>query len=294
MPIDNRLSAEVSRVLNEPLYGTIKSSDIFFLLEYNGNYARDAWGEADIPLSVKEKIQSYPYSHQLLMRQPGQSGEIDKQITLFVIHANSETPKIYRLDVPNYEALLAIDFDAVLRGEVVNASDDPVYAVCTNGKRDICCSKFGMIIYNALTAIVGDAVWQVSHIGGHRLAATMYCFPHAICYGFLTEDDAPQVVQSYSAGHLLLHKFRGRAIMNKPTQAADYFLRRELDETGVSAVRIIDAENSDGQWDVCLQVDNVTYRVQVAQAEPLQVLATTGDEQYKSMPQYKFVGYEKV
>ncbi|MDQ7035496.1 MAG: sucrase ferredoxin [Anaerolineae bacterium] len=285
---------EVSRALNEPLYGTIKASDIFFLLEYNGTYAHEAWAEADIPLAVKEKIQSYPNSHQLLMRQPGQSGESDKQMTLFVIHANSETPTIYRLDVPNYEALLAIDFDAVLRGEVVAASQEPLYAVCSNGKRDICCSKFGIALYNALTALVGDAVWQVSHIGGHRLAATMYCFPHAICYGFLSEDDASPIVQSYSTGHLLLHKLRGRAIMAKPVQAADYFLRHELSETRINALRIMTAENSDGQWDICLEIDNVTYCVQIAAAEPLQVLATTGDEQYKSMPQFTFVGYEKL
>jgi hypothetical protein len=292
MPIDNRLSVDVSRALNEPLYGTIKASDVYFLLEYNDSFTNKAWEDAAIPQAVKDKLQAYPNSHQLLIRQPGQSGETDKQITLFVIHTNSESPQSYRLNLTNYDAILEVDFDAVLRGEVVEAFDKPMYAVCTNGKRDICCSKFGMVLYTALTAVAGDDVWQVSHIGGHRFAGTMYCFPHALCYGFLTEADAPQIVQSYSEGRLLLNKLRGRGIMNTVSQVADYFLRRELNEDRINAVCVQGVDEGEGQWTVCLDVEATSYRVQIAKAAPMFVLSTTGDEQYKPVPQFKFLGYE--
>jgi hypothetical protein len=294
MPIDTRLSAEVSRALNEPLYGTIKASDVYFLLEYNGNYAHDAWGEADIPAAVKEKIQTFPNSHRLLIRQPGQSGETDKQITLFIVHANTDVPRIYRINVPDYDAILALDFSMVLEGDAIPASEEPLYTVCTNGKRDICCSKYGMLLYNALTAVAGDAVWQSSHIGGHRFAATMYCFPHALCYGFLTPEDAPEIVNSYREGRLLLNKLRGRGIMKTVEQIADYFLRRELDEDHINAVRVLDVTNGNAAWDVRLQVADTTYLVHIAQAEPMMVLSTTGDEQYKPVAQFKFMGYEQL
>ena len=42
MPIDNRLSVDVSHALNEPLYGTIKASDVYFLLEYNDSFTNKA------------------------------------------------------------------------------------------------------------------------------------------------------------------------------------------------------------------------------------------------------------
>src|SRR5215207_7126682 len=125
MPIDNRLSVEVSYALNEPLYGTIKASDVYFLLEYNGNFSNKAWEEAEILQAVKDKLQAYPNSHQLLIRQPGQSGETDKLITLFVIHANTESPQTYRLNLASYEDILAVDLDAVLRGEIIEAFDKP-------------------------------------------------------------------------------------------------------------------------------------------------------------------------
>ena len=294
MSTTNELSANVSRALNEPLYGTIKASDVYFLLEYNGNYAYDAWGEAEIPVAVKEKIQTFPNAHQLLIRQPGQSGETDKQITLFIVHANTDVPRIYRINVPDYNALLALDFSMVLEGDAIEASTEPLYTVCTNGKRDICCSKYGMLLYNALTAVEGATVWQSSHIGGHRFAATMYCFPHAICYGFLTEADAPEVVQSYAEGRLLLNKYRGRGIMDKPAQAADFFIRRELNEDHINAVRVLDVTPLDATWAVRVQVETDRYLVHLAQAEPMMVLSTTGDVQYSPVPQFKFVGYEKL
>ena len=55
-----------------------------------------------------------------------------------------------------------------------------------------------------------DKVWQTTHIGGHRMAATLIAFPQGIVYGHLDPSDAEAVVTNHRAGYLLTHKYRGR------------------------------------------------------------------------------------
>ena len=88
---------------------------------------------------------------------------------------------------------------------------DELYAICTNGRHDPCCAAHGVPVYQALVECAGaDAVWQTSHIGGHRLAATLIAFPQGIAYGHLDPSDAEAIVTNHRAGYLLAHKFRGR------------------------------------------------------------------------------------
>jgi hypothetical protein len=294
MTIDSRTSREVSRALNEALYGTIKPANHWFLLEYNGIYTHEAWKDARIPVEVKEKLDNYPSGRPLLVRQPNHLHAHDRQVTFFAINAAAEIPAIYRLELDSYGDIMELDLDALLAGEIVEAQNEALYVVCTNGKRDQCCSQFGLPLYNALANNTSGLAWQSSHIGGHRLAATMYCFPHAICYGFLTEADAPNIIESYSQGRLLLNKLRGHAIWDKPIQVAEYFLRREWDNDRITDFRLIDFEEKVDTWLVRFDVKGTSYEVEIASAEPLMVLATTGDEQYKAIAQFTFVGYKAL
>lgn len=65
--------------------------------------------------------------------------------------------------------------------------------ICTHGSRDRCCARFGNPLYHQALKIVGDLslnhirIWQASHIGGHRMAATAIDFPEARYYGYLDE-----------------------------------------------------------------------------------------------------------
>lgn len=285
------LSSDFSRKINEPLYGTIKSADIWFLLEYNGVYTKDVWQDSRIPSDVKEKLDAYPNSRPLLIRQPEQVNAHDRVISFFVVHANADIPKIYLFELASYNDLLALDIDAILAGDVVDAHHEPLYIICTNGKRDICCSKYGIALYNAMIKREQHTVWQASHIGGHRFAGTMYCFPHAICYGFLTPDDAIPVIESYSQKRILLDKLRGHAIYDKPIQAAEYFLRRELNNDKLDDVTYLSHESGEGQWTVRFTADDIAYDVEMLTGKPLQVIATTGDDFLKDIPQFKFVSY---
>ena len=289
-----RLSVDVARENNEPLYGTIKSASVWLLLEYNGVYTKHAWEDARIPDEVKAKLDNFPDSRPLLIRQPEQINEIDRLISLFVVDAAADKPVIYHLKFASYDDILDVDLNAILAGEVVEATNELLYVICTNGKRDVCCSKYGIALYNAMSLRAQHQVWQSSHIGGHRFAGTMYCFPHAICYGFLTEDDAKLVVQAYRHKQILLDRLRGHAIYDKPIQAAEYFLRRELDNDTLDAIQYLSHDNNDDRWAVRFAIGDTHYQVNIAAGTPIQALATTGDVNFKEIPQFKFMDYQEM
>lgn len=294
MAVDTHTSSEVSRALNEPLYGTIKPSSYWFLLEYNGIYTNEAWRDARIPDAVKDKLDNYPNSHSLLIRQPGQLLAHDRQVSFFAINSVAEKPAIYLMELESYDAILDIDLEALLEGKIIEAENNPLYVICTNGKRDQCCAQYGTVFYDALAKISTSQVWQSSHIGGHRLSATMYCFPHAICYGYLSEKDAPEIVQTYSQERLILRKFRGHAIWDKPIQAAEYFIRREFDNDKIDELQLLGFTKHGENWLVQFAIKATNYEVEVAPAEPLMVLSTTGDTQYKPIPQFRYIGYKVI
>lgn len=287
--METRTSVEVSRALNEALYGTIKPANIWFLLEYNGVYTQDVWNDARIPLEVKSKLQGLKKSRALLIRQPKQINAVDRRVSLFVVNAAAEKPHYFKLMLERYEDILSLDFDAVLAGQIVPAESQPLYLVCTNGKRDICCSRYGVALYDALVQAHAENVWQVSHIGGHRFAGTMLCFPFAICYGFLTAEDAPKVLDSYKRDSILLDKLRGNALYPQVVQVGEYFLRHALNLTAFNALQFVDYQSGEGEWEINFMVQDKPYSVQIAAAEALMVLSTTGDKEFSPQPQYKLV-----
>lgn len=119
-----------------------------------------------------------------------------------------------------------------------SAAGAPTFAVCTNGRRDRCCAIVGRGVAAGLHEEFGDAVVEISHLGGHRYAGTMLVLPWGYAYGFLDLAGARAVV--HAANHGLVHHegLRGRADLPPAAQAADVLLRRELGPAAPDAVRI--------------------------------------------------------
>ena len=73
----------------------------------------------------------------------------------------------------------------------------PQVLVCTHGSRDRCCGVLGGVIFaqlkNQLNMMLPDAVWQVSHLGGHRFAPTALCLPLGLLLGRINVDDCSAI-----------------------------------------------------------------------------------------------------
>ncbi len=212
--------AEESRLADETLAGSFKPADTFFLIE-SSLPAYGGWGNGIVKTAGKsgdfapylQHLQRAPQAKILFIRQPQSQGK-----NFYIVTANQPQPKIYHSALSAYDQLLELDIESLagqgapqINGTAMSEIEE-LYIVCANGRHDPCCATYGVPVYHQLAAQVpADRVWQTTHIGGHRMAATMIAFPQAIVYGHLDPPHAEEILSNHRAGYILTHKFRGRA-----------------------------------------------------------------------------------
>lgn len=124
---------------------------------------------------------------------------------------------------------------------------------CTHGKKDKCCAKFGYASYLALTqeARRQDSrikIWESSHLGGCRLAASIIVFPALRKYGRVTQEHVEPLLAHEAAGHPYLPCYRGVGTLTPVQQCAEIAARQSLEAQGIVATLRPDAavEKKDG------------------------------------------------
>ena len=100
--------------------------------------------------------------------------------------------------------------------------DDPLYLVCTHGKRNVCCARLGVPLAQALAARHPGPVWETTHVGGHRFAANLVLLPHGLYYGPVTVGLAAAAIDAYQRGSVVADRYRGRAGQTQAEQEAEY------------------------------------------------------------------------
>jgi len=98
--------------------------------------------------------------------------------------------------------------------------------ICTHGRHDKCCAKFGQELadkmrYQVLRQKANVEIWESSHIGGHRFAATMIDFPTGRAYGRLTPDAIPNFLESRKQGLVYGSAYRGSVFLKDLEQVAE-------------------------------------------------------------------------
>lgn len=211
--------AQESRAANETLAGTFKPADTFFLIQtslaeyggWQGEIVKKAGASGGFAPYLQHLMEA-PRAKILFIRRPASDGK-----NFYIALTNQDQPRIYHTILTDYEELLTLDLDSVSEGccPRINGyemhDEGELYTVCTNGRHDPCCAAHGTPFYQSLIEYAGeDKVWQTTHIGGHRMAATMIAFPQGVVYGHLDPSDAEAIVTNHRAGYLMTHKFRGR------------------------------------------------------------------------------------
>jgi len=115
---------------------------------------------------------------------------------------------------------------------------DPIFLVCTNGKRDACCALRGRALMSALAADHGERTWECTHLGGHRFAGNLVCLPDGIVYGRVSPADGPRLADAYLEGRLDPTFLRGRSAWPAPAQVAEQVLRVRLGLSGLTDVSL--------------------------------------------------------
>ena len=111
----------------------------------------------------------------------------------------------------------------------------------------------GSTVATLLARREGPAVWECSHIGGDRFAATLLLFPHGINYGRADVLDAGQMVDEYRAGRVMLAGLRGRSAYRFLEQTAQDAARRTFGDLRIEAYEPISSvPTAPGHWQVLL------------------------------------------
>ncbi|MDQ1558913.1 MAG: hypothetical protein QOD32_1973 [Pyrinomonadaceae bacterium] len=171
--------SDLSRASGERSFGTASVGEVWLLVEY-----REAWGthaleDSALPAVVKRHLnnfcQTVPRARLLFVKRERVRPEPP---VCFVVRCRERAPSIERFELNTYEDLLQFDLAALAAGGAPGGVklETPLYLVCTHGKRDKCCAKFGYALYKSLRAgeasgdgegeAAGDSDSEASGVGG--------------------------------------------------------------------------------------------------------------------------------
>lgn len=282
--------------VSEALYGTAKPTEVYFLLEYNERWEPEAFEDSSLPAPVKTHLaallDTIPQARILLIRQKPR--RVPTGIAFYVALTRERDPRLFAFSLARYEDLLALDIPALLADPAAYEAQrhsDPIALVCTHGRRDACCARHGVPVYEALSAQMGAGVWQTSHVGGHRFAANVLYFPHGLVYGRVTPENVHDITADYLDGRLVPGLLRGRAVYEPLVQAAEVLLRLETGITGLDALRLIhDQVPAPGVVRFAGPEEGTVHTVEVA-ADPagVHIYGSCGDDATKAQAQYRLV-----
>lgn len=259
----------------EPLYGSAPRTDYWLLLEHPHPLQAKAVEESKLPAGVKQRLadlqRSIPALRVLLIRRSGRTHTTD--LRLYLANSREPRPVLYSLNLPHADDLLALDVEDILRGGSSSQkylSDEPITLVCTNGKRDVCCARWGQPLFKALSEMDAEHVWQSSHVGGHRFAPNLILLPEGIYFGRIPLEEAGRLLSMFRIGQMDIRYYRGRAAYPAPAQAGEYFLRRETGEIHIDSYHLLElSQISTDRWQVTFIApqEGKTYILKVAAAQ---------------------------
>ncbi len=256
---------ELSRDSDEQLFGAASRVDVWFLLEYTGGWAPKPLPGAEFAGAVKDHLEAgvrrVRWAKLLFIKQSPTLR--DGYFSFYAAISNRPRPLLYRFRFRQYEELLGLDLPRLAAArfeETAAEAVDALFLVCTHGRRDKCCAKFGLPVYEAAAAHAGGDVWQSSHIGGDRFAGNLVCLPHGVYYGHV-DQDAPSIVDEYRLGRMRSTNYRGRSSYTPTVQAAEYFLRLETGTRELGAFDFLSLARIEGQTWEAIFAGNLSGRI---------------------------------
>ena len=252
--------ARTSAALAEPLTATAAPARTWLLIEQPGPWGAKALKSSHLDPSVGRALDQLTTGTGVrigLIRRPGRHADTHRPARhrVFAAHTAPHHPWVRTAEIADPAELLALDFPALGAGADTgfgSAYDGPPLAlICTNGTRDRCCALHGRPLAAELAATHGHdgadghAVWETTHLGGHRFAPTMLVLPHGYAYGRLDGAHAKAVLDAARSGRVLTDRCRGRSAWDRPGQAAELAVRTLTGEDRADALTVASTDRSE-------------------------------------------------
>src|SRR4051794_23155492 len=263
----------VAEAIGEPLAGTAATARSWLCLEQPGPWGRDALSASHLDRGVSQALAAHAAGTGVriaLIRRPGHHPDRHRPVPrhVYLAHTAPGHTRLERAMIGDPKELLDLDFHRAgagepgLLGELVT---DPLLLVCTNGRRDVCCALQGRPLAAALASMHGEAVWECTHLGGHRFAPTAVLLPTGYAYGRL---DAAAGARLLDRANVVTESCRGRSTWPAAGQVAELAVRERAGELHPDALTVADVDRSDGRSSVVVvHRDGRQWRVEVAERE---------------------------
>jgi hypothetical protein len=265
------LCAAVSGASGEPLAATASRIDHWILVEYRGAWARDVLGDClfspELKAHLRAQLGELERSRLLFVKKPERRAQAGRHVFFGTSKPGREA--FFELEVEHQNDLLGFDFAAALAagGGTASSVEGPLFVVCTHGKRDRCCAKFGRPLYDTLRhETESSRVWQSTHVGGDRFAGNVVVLPHGVYYGRVEPEDVEAVLEAQAAGRLDLERYRGRSAYSFPVQAAERTVREQQGLLGLGELTFLGSRSlGEDAWHVRFRTpDGATHELDVA------------------------------
>ena len=200
----------------EPMAGTAPSEPAFLLVEYAGAWGREA------PSLIAEHVEIPAGVRPQLIRRHRAAGPASG-LRVFAAWRDGAGFSVETTVLRSMEELGTLDLPALagLRSPQLTPYDEPLWLVCTNGRRDVCCAEHGRPVAAALTDRWPDATWETTHLGGHRFSGTLLALPSGVTLGRLDPTSALLACEEIRFGGHPPEHSRGRAGRDGRAQVAE-------------------------------------------------------------------------
>jgi hypothetical protein len=266
--VKRALCADVSGNASESLDATASRVDRWLLVEYRGLWDRDVLGGSLLSAPLKEHLRdqlgSLGHARLLFVKRPERRSRPRRM--LYIGSSRPGEERLFALEFDRHDDLLDYDFaSALLDGGTPGVPvDHPIFVVCTHGKRDRCCAKYGRPLYDSLKGKVDPAwVWQSTHVGGDRFAGNLVVLPEGLFFGRVGDQDLDPILDRYFNGEIDLNLYRGRSTYTFVVQAAERAVREAEGLTGIDDVALDGVERRGDGWTVMLRTGNALHEVDV-------------------------------
>lgn len=257
----------------EPLAGSAPFARAWLVVEHPGPWGRQALTDSGIPEAVVQHISQAEAQSPLRflaarrIDHDRRHGESSSARRVWLAHCDPRQGETRTITINHLQQILEWDLTALAEGHFPNVGGrigEPVEFICTHSKRDTCCAILGRERIAQVPATLYDRVWECSHLGGHRFAATSLFLPSGRVYGRLPRSDSAHPGELAEPGPQHL---RGSSYLPPALQAAEAAVRiqahlTEYDTLSVEEVRaagdavtVLVTGHEGQEWHVVCQTD---------------------------------------
>lgn len=274
----------------EPIAGTAPVDTRWLFVEDPGPWGRKAVQDSRLPEGVRRRLSELDDVRVQLIRRPGGGLSSGVQVLAATRTAHGFDLQGLRVSAPG--ELLDLDLDGLAagRGAGLPSYDGPLWLVCTNGRRDVCCAEQGRPVAAALVERWPGGTWETTHLGGHRFAATLLALPVGVALGRLDAESAVAACAAIESGELPLGVIRGAAGLDPRAQVAELDVRTRLDLRALGAVEVLGV---DGEQ-VTLGVGGREHVVRVEERAGVPRRLSCADDATKPSSTFVAVGADPV